>query len=120
MGVYADLSQDEYRSKALGYNADLHEERPLRAAPFLYEGTVPPKEVDWVAKGAVTPVRGQKGISRGCVGPAGIFIYTGCSPVPLSVHCISPGGPDGPRAHGNIYLPRYLPASLHVCCCVSR
>lgn len=58
MTTFADLSQDEYRQRALGYRADLKQGRPLRSTPFLYEGTVPPREVDWVAKGAVTPVRG--------------------------------------------------------------
>jgi hypothetical protein len=58
MSVFADLTPDEYRTHALGYNSDLRKQRPLRSSsPFIYEETVPPKEVDWVAKGAVTRVR---------------------------------------------------------------
>ncbi len=119
MGVYADLSQDEYRSKALGYNAHLHKKRPLRAAPFLYKGTVPPEEVDWVAGGAVTPVRGQEGIGRGCAGLAGIGIYRGAARLRWSVHCISQMGRAPLPTSIDIspvgsYLPRYLPAGLHL------
>ena len=41
MNVFADLSQDEYRQRALGYRADLRQPRSsLQAAPFLYEDTV--------------------------------------------------------------------------------
>lgn len=57
MNVFADLTQDEYRQKALGYRPDLAKQRPLKRAPFVYENTVPPKEVDWLKAGAVTPVR---------------------------------------------------------------
>ena len=66
MGVFADLTHDEYRAKALGYRASLRTQLPLRAAPFLYESTVPPKEVDWVAKGAVTSVRGAPVETTAC------------------------------------------------------
>lgn len=57
MNVFADLTQDEYRQKALGYRPDLAATRPLKRAPFVYENTVPPKEVDWLKEGVVTPVR---------------------------------------------------------------
>ena len=65
MNVFADLTHEEYRRHALGYRADLRPARPLRAAadqppPFMYEGTVPPREVDWHTQGIVTPVRGLR------------------------------------------------------------
>jgi KDEL-tailed cysteine endopeptidase len=63
LNVFADLSQDEYRTRALGYRADLRTQRPqLSATPFLYEDTVPPKEVDWVGQNAVTPVSNVAGL----------------------------------------------------------
>ena len=69
MNVFADLSQDEYRQRALGYRADLRQPRSsLQAAPFLYEDTVPAKEVNWVNKGVVTEVRARGG-RHGLSGP---------------------------------------------------
>lgn len=57
MSVFADLTPYEYRTRALGYKSDLRKQRPLRSSSrFIYEDTVPAKEVNWVDQGAVTPV----------------------------------------------------------------
>ena len=77
MNVFADLTQDEYRQKALGYRPDLARQRTLKSAPFVYENTVPPKEVDWLKTGAVTPVRGMRG--------------SGVARTPRGVHCFKAG-----------------------------
>ena len=61
MNVFADMTQDEYRQKALGFRPDLASQRTLKSSPFVYENTVPPKEVDWLKAGAVTPVCGLHG-----------------------------------------------------------
>jgi len=59
MGQFADLTVDEYRERALGY--DGMQQRPLRqnTGPFIYEDTKPPTEVDWRSKDAVTKVKNQ-------------------------------------------------------------
>lgn len=44
MTVFADLAEDEYRSK-LGYRADLKPLAAANAAPFPYADTAPAKEV---------------------------------------------------------------------------
>lgn len=67
MTPLADLTHSEYRARALGFSADLARPRPLRAAPFPYHDTVPPKQIDWTKKGAVTEVgalRWRRGV--GC------------------------------------------------------
>lgn len=56
MTPLADLTHEEYRARSLGYSADLARQRPLRAAPFPYHDTVPPKEIDWTKQKAVTEV----------------------------------------------------------------
>lgn len=59
MNEFADLTEDEYKQKALGYDASLRANRPLRAEPFMYENTRPPKSIDWREKGAVAHVKNQ-------------------------------------------------------------
>lgn len=66
MGVFADLTQEEYRTRALGYRADLRPQNALKSTPFLYESTVPPKEVDWLKAGAVTEVGWAGAQGAGC------------------------------------------------------
>ena len=61
MNQFADLTVEEFRSRALGYDAQLRPRRPLRAGErFIYEDTKPPAGgVDWRAKGAVAEVKNQ-------------------------------------------------------------
>src|SRR5689334_5485913 len=65
MGEFADLTVEEYRERALGY--DGRQQRPLRqnSGPFIYEDTKPPAEVDWRSKDAVTKVKNQLLVSFG-------------------------------------------------------
>ena len=121
MNVFADLSQAEYRQRALGYRADLRQPRSsLQAAPFLYEDTVPAKEVDWVKKGVVTEVGGGalKAAANGGVGCCRIARHPATSLFPglawpgllnrpparplaprrsRTSSCAGPAGPSAPR-----------------------
>ncbi len=70
MNEFADMTVDEYRQHALGYDAKLLTNRPLRAEPFIYEDTVAPAEIDWREKGAVAKVKNQLLVSAGLRCPA--------------------------------------------------
>lgn len=57
MTQFSDWTEDEFRSFALGYRMAPLPENVSLAAPL--DITAAPSEIDWVAKGAVTPVKNQ-------------------------------------------------------------
>jgi C1A family cysteine protease len=58
MGVnqFADMTSEEFSA----YVGQFPRETPSNAIPFVYDANVaPPADIDWIAKGAVTPVKDQ-------------------------------------------------------------
>lgn len=55
----ADLTHEEYKHK-LGYKPSMKTVKAEPSSPFRYAETKADKEVDWNAKGAVTPVKNQQ------------------------------------------------------------
>jgi C1A family cysteine protease len=56
-GPFSDLTEDEFRSTKLGYNAALLPRNATQAK--LLDVADTPTSIDWRAKGAVTPVKNQ-------------------------------------------------------------
>ncbi|CAH9122914.1 unnamed protein product [Cuscuta epithymum] len=55
---FADLSNEEFRATRLGY---VEPPSSGMATPFIYENiTAPPPTIDWIKKGAVTPIKNQE------------------------------------------------------------
>ena len=54
---FADLTEDEFRSTKLGFNAVLPKTNATQAKPLDITDT--PTSIDWREKGAVTPVKNQ-------------------------------------------------------------
>lgn len=60
MNKYGDLLHHEFVTKFTGFRNDLERKKPLLGATFISPANVEiPDEVDWRAKGAVTPIKDQ-------------------------------------------------------------
>ncbi|ERN19265.1 hypothetical protein AMTR_s00061p00215500 [Amborella trichopoda] len=55
---FADLTNDEFRSTHMGFNAHARATK-VSGAPFKYANVSVPATMDWRQKGAVTPVKDQ-------------------------------------------------------------
>ncbi|XP_031396063.1 senescence-specific cysteine protease SAG12-like [Punica granatum] len=60
LNVFADLTNEEFRTTRTGYKPSFHSKSSVRTPPFRYENIseIPPS-MDWRQKGAVTPIKNQ-------------------------------------------------------------